>query len=135
MFPGKRTTMVTLEKNDCEFVSADYEEDGYLEYVKKSDTPSFDKEDPPTMISAADSLLNSISTAWSATNFVIADDDEDGGDSCTVETEFIQGQNKFTKNNSVKDVRVKFQDLSKPYLARITNNENYMKFLHLVKGW
>lgn len=119
--------MVTLEKNDIEFVSSDYEEDGYLEYIGKSETPSFDGEEIIT-----ESLLNSITSSWAATNFVIAEDDDEG--SCSVETEFVHKKNLFNKKNTIQDVRVKFQDLSKPYLARITNNENYMKFLHLVKG-
>ncbi|XP_065202043.1 uncharacterized protein LOC135832601 isoform X2 [Planococcus citri] len=120
--------MVTLKKTDIEFVTSDYEEDGYLEYIRKSDTPSFDGEDHDV----SDSLLT-IPSSWAATNFVIAEDDDDEG-SCSVETEFVHRKNLFNKKNTIKDVRVKFQDLSKPYLARITTNENYLKFLHLVKG-
>lgn len=121
--------MVTLEKTDIEFVSSDYEEDGYLEYIRKSDTPSFDGEDH-----IAESLLDTMPSSWAATNFVIAEDDDDDEGSCSVETEFVHKKNIFNKKNTIKDVRVKFQDLSKPYLARITTNENYLKFLHLVKG-
>lgn len=115
--------MMTVDK----VIEAEYEEDGYLEYARRSDTPSFDPEEP-----AAETLFPSLlspSSMWSATNFVIAEDDDD---SYTIETEFVQQNANATSR--VKDVRVKFQDLSKPYLARITNNQNYLKFLHLVKG-
>ncbi len=118
---------MTVEKGDVDVVCPEYEEDEYLEYVRKSDTPSFDLEEP------SDSLFPSLlspSPCWSATNFVIA---EDNDDTYAIETEFVPQRN-LNEKNSIKDVRVKFQDLSKPYLARITNNQNYLKFLHLVKG-
>ncbi|KAL1123203.1 hypothetical protein AAG570_002290 [Ranatra chinensis] len=34
----------------------------------------------------------------------------------------------------VRAVRVRFEDLSKPYLAKITSQKNYTKFLQLVRG-
>lgn len=44
---------------------------------------------------------------------------------CSVETEFRR------KPDSVK---VTFQDLSKPYLPRVSSPTNYRRFLQLVKG-
>lgn len=108
-----------------DYASLEYEEDCYYAFVQKSETPSFDLDDP----------------SWTDENdcmFVIVEEDfEDTtnielDDSCRVEAEFYDkktGRNKF-----IKGVRVKFQDLSKPYLARITSPKNYYRFLQLVRG-
>lgn len=40
----------------------------------------------------------------------------------------------FASGKKKKSVRVIFQDLSKPYLARISSSQNYKKFLEIVKG-
>uniref|UniRef100_A0A8D8T3U7 Uncharacterized protein n=1 Tax=Cacopsylla melanoneura TaxID=428564 RepID=A0A8D8T3U7_9HEMI len=50
-------------------------------------------------------------------------------DPCVVETEFLRGR------KGKPGVRVKFQDLSKPYVPCVTIGEgNYTKFLHIVRG-
>lgn len=120
-----------LLENGC---FGDYEEDGYLEFVRKSETPSFDADEPNGDLLLFPTSLLQPSANWSATNFVIAEDDDEH--SFAIETEFVaqQQQRGQTQRPRIRDVRVKFQDLSKPYLTRIINNQNYLKFLHLVKG-
>ncbi|XP_008484694.1 uncharacterized protein LOC103521361 isoform X2 [Diaphorina citri] len=49
-------------------------------------------------------------------------------DPCIVETEFVRG------NKGRPGVRVKFQDLSKPYVSQVTMDGNYMQYLHIVRG-
>lgn len=128
--PGPRSAMMTVDDDQL----LEYEEDGYLEFVRKSETPSFDADEPNSDLLLFSTSLLSPSANWSATNFVIAEDDDDEH-SFSIETEFVaQHQRGHKQRPRIRDVRVKFQDLSKPYLARITNNQNYLKFLHLVKG-
>lgn len=108
-----------------DYPSLEFEEDSYIAFAVKSETPSFDPEDP-NWVDDDDCM------------FVIVDEDfdepnsSDVEESCRVEAEFFDkrtGRNKF-----IRGVRVKFQDLSKPYLAKITSQKNYYKFLQLVKG-
>lgn len=129
------TEITTMGSKDDEIDDSaqDYEEDNYLEYARKSDTPSFDQEDVVDYLFP--SQLLSPSASWSATNFVISEDDYDDG-SCSIENEFVSHDDTQPRRNQIKDIlRVKFQNLSKSYLARVTNNNrNYLKFLNLVKG-
>lgn len=108
-----------------EFTSLEYEEDCFYALVSKSDTPSFDIDD----------------NEWDDENgsmFVLVDEEEfdppqpDIPEPCTIETEFYE--KKLGKNKFIRAVRVKFQDLSKPYLAKITSQRNYSKFLQIVNG-
>ncbi|XP_014287719.1 tumor protein D54 isoform X2 [Halyomorpha halys] len=117
---------IRLNEDDIEdFTSLEYEEDCFYALVSKSETPSFDIEE----------------SDWDEENgsmFVLVDEEEfdppplDLPEQCTVETEFYS--KKLGKNKFIKAVRVKFQDLSKPYLAKITSQKNYTKFLQLVNG-
>ncbi|CAH1405256.1 unnamed protein product [Nezara viridula] len=117
---------IRLNEDDIEdFTSLEYEEDCFYALVSKSETPSFDIEE----------------SDWDEENgsmFVLVDEEEfdppplDLPEQCTVETEFYN--KKLGKNKFIKAVRVKFQDLSKPYLAKITSQKNYTKFLQLVNG-
>lgn len=71
--------------------------------------------------------------------FVIVEEDFDEPTSIELD-EFTSAD---VKNHNVKvpvknsklirAIRVKFQDLSKPYLARVTNKKNCFRLLHLVK--
>ena len=112
------------EEGSEELTSLEYEEDCYFAFAEKSETPSFDIDD----------------ATWAEEDnciFVLVDEDYgepsvDISENFHVETEFY---NKKTKNNKfIRAVRVRFQDLSKPYLAKITSQKNYTKFLQLVKG-
>lgn len=120
----EKPTIKLNEEDIEEFTSLEYEEDCFYALVAKSETPSFDLDDD-----------------WDEENgsmFVLVDEEEfdnpatDIPDQCTVETEFYN--KKLGKNKFIKAVRVKFQDLSKPYLAKITSQRNYSKFLQLVNG-
>lgn len=103
--------------------SLEYEEDCFYASVSKSETPSFD------VVAEEDDCL-----------FVIVEEEFDEPaslevdlpESCQVEAEFYDL--KTGRNKWVRGVRVKFEDLSKPYLARITTHKNYSRFLHLVRG-
>ncbi|XP_059615419.1 tumor protein D54 isoform X2 [Phlebotomus argentipes] len=52
----------------------------------------------------------------------------------TVEAEFVPASRarriRLLTKRKLRDVKVTFIDFSKPYLARISSNENYKKFLH-----
>lgn len=103
--------------------SLEYEEDCYYAFVAKSETPSFD------VVAEEDECV-----------FVIVEEEFDEPASLEelpldlregrVETQVVdrQGRSKW-----VRGVRVKFEDISKPYLAKITSSNKYSKFLQLVK--
>lgn len=99
--------------------SLEYEEDCYYAFV---DTPSFD------VVSEVDDECV----------FVIVEEEFDEpaslelGDAL-VEAELCDRRTGQSRNKWVRGLRVKFGDLSKPYLARITRNKNCTKFLQLVK--
>lgn len=109
--------------DDPEPASLEYEEDCYYAYVSKTDTPSFDED-----VAEEDCV------------FVIVEEEFDEptslgleeADPRRVEAEVFD--KKSGRNKWVRGVRVKFEDLSKPYLAKITNHKNYSKFLQLVRG-
>ncbi|XP_075236241.1 uncharacterized protein LOC142333169 isoform X2 [Lycorma delicatula] len=107
-----------------ELTSLEYEEDCYYAFVAKSETPSFDLEDP----------------SWSDENdcmFVIVEEDFDEPTSLELDdlsSADVKNHNKPPgKNKFIRAIHVKFQDLSKPYLARVTNGKKYFRLLHLVK--
>lgn len=101
--------------------SLEYEEDCYYAFV---DTPSFD------VVSEVDDEDECV--------FVIVEEEFDEpaslelGDAL-VEAELCDRRTGQSRNKWVRGLRVKFGDLSKPYLARITRNKNCTKFLQLVK--
>ncbi|XP_022194223.1 uncharacterized protein LOC111051938 isoform X3 [Nilaparvata lugens] len=108
-----------------EFQSLEYEEDCFYTLLSKTETPSFDPEDPN----------------WNDDNdclFVIVEEEFDEPSSLDLEDinfTDLQITNVKTSNNKfIRGIRVKFQDLSKPYLARIVNAKKYYRFLHLRKG-
>lgn len=54
-----------------------------------------------------------------------------------IETEFYMDNRRrrlriFKKK--IREVRVTFQDLSKPYLAKVSSHKNYKKFLGITPG-
>lgn len=109
---------------DGEPASLEYEEDCYYAFVAKSETPSFDvvEEDECVFVIVEEEFDEPVSL----------DTDLDLGESCQVEAEFFD--RKTGRNKWVRGVRVRFEDLSKPYLARITSHKNYSRFLQLVRG-
>lgn len=112
--------------------SSDYEEDCYFAFVEKSETPSFDIDDPQWIDDASFEIVDGDVTSSSSIADVSLDPRID--ESCMVETEFYNKRPGNGRRKPVKGVRVKFQDLSKPYIARITNQTNYHRFLQIVKG-
>lgn len=118
-------------ENEREFESLEYEEDVY--YSKLTTTPSFDDIDE-----LGDDVDELVVHCWRDSNGEIDEIVVDDGN-LSVETEFLP-EGSGSRDGSGGDrrkrrsVRVIFQDLSKPYLAKISNSQNYKKFLELVKG-
>ncbi|XP_071858010.1 uncharacterized protein isoform X3 [Bombus fervidus] len=117
-------------ENEHEFESLEYEEDVY--YSNLTATPSFDDIDE-----LSDDADEIVVHCWRDSN---GDIDEIVVDDAnlSVETQFLtpDGEDGATGRGKKKrkSVRVIFQDFSKPYLAKISNSQNYKKFLELVKG-
>lgn len=113
-----------------EFESLEYEEDAY--YSNLTATPSFD--DVNELSDDADEI---VVHCWRDSNGEIDEIVVDDGN-LSVETEFLsedaEGGATGRGRKKRKSVRVIFQDFSKPYLAKISNSQNYKKFLELVKG-
>ena len=120
-----------LSENEHEFESLEYEEDVY--YSNLTATPSFDDIDE-----LSDDVDEIVVHCWRDSN---GDIDEIVVDDAnlSVETQFLtndaeDGATNRDQKKKKKSVRVIFQDFSKPYLAKISNSQNYKKFLELVKG-
>ncbi|XP_076282464.1 uncharacterized protein LOC143209976 isoform X2 [Lasioglossum baleicum] len=113
-----------------ELESLEYEEDAY--YSNLTATPSFD--DVNELSDDADEI---VVHCWRDSNGDIDEIVVDDGN-LSVETEFLsedaEGGATGRGRKKRKSVRVIFQDFSKPYLAKISNSQNYKKFLELVKG-
>jgi len=127
---------------DDEYPSLEYEEDVYYSH-KPAATPSFDPEDiddgysgevdpgAQRLLLADEDLDECLALAASRGLDVDADLGEvaiDVSESYCVETEFA----KAPKGKLF--VRVSFQDLSKPYVSKISCSSNYHRFLQLVRG-
>ncbi|XP_034185953.1 uncharacterized protein LOC117606964 isoform X2 [Osmia lignaria lignaria] len=114
-------------ENEHEFESLEYEEDAY--YSNLTATPSFDDIDE-----LSDDADEIVVHCWRDSN---GDIDEIVVDDAnlSVETQFLTTEDGDSRGKrKKKSVRVIFQDFSKPYLAKISNSQNYKKFLELVKG-
>lgn len=117
----------------AEPASLEYMEDPYFSPPDDDSTPSFDV--------AVDDLenLEHLGLSWPRED-VEADwralpDLADS--SLCIETEFYVDNRRrrlriFRKK--MREVRVTFQDLSKPYLAKVSSHTNYKKFLGLTVG-
>lgn len=115
-------------ENEHEFESLEYEEDAYYSYLAA--TPSFDDIDEN---SDGEEIVVHCWRGSSGDMEDVAVDDAN----LVVESEFLPAEytgRGATGKKKRRSVRVVFQDLSKPYLARISNSHNYKKFLQLVKG-
>lgn len=119
-------------ENERELESLEYEEDVY--YSKLTSTPSFDDIDE-----LGDDVDELVVHCWRDSNGEIDEIVVDDGN-LTTETEHLPGGSGSCDSGANggrrkrRSVRVIFQDLSKPYLAKIVNSQNYKKFLELVKG-
>lgn len=114
-------------ENEREFESLEYEEDVY--YSKLTTTPSFDDIDELDDEEVDELVVH----CWRDSNGEIDEIVVDDGN-LSVETEFLPEEGSRDGRKKKRSIRVIFQDLSKPYLARISNSQNYKKFLELVKG-
>ncbi|XP_050461142.1 tumor protein D52 isoform X2 [Cataglyphis hispanica] len=114
-------------ENEREFESLEYEEDVY--YSKLTTTPSFDDIDEVDDEEVDELVVH----CWRDSNGEIDEIVVDDGN-LSVETEFLPEEGSGDGRKKKRSIRVIFQDLSKPYLARISNSQNYKKFLELVKG-
>ncbi|XP_011634331.1 uncharacterized protein LOC105425311 isoform X1 [Pogonomyrmex barbatus] len=115
-------------ENEREFESLEYEEDAY--YSKLTTTPSFDDIDELD----DDEVDELVVHCWRDSNGEIDEIVVDDGN-LSVESEFLsQEELRDGCKKKKRSIRVIFQDLSKPYLARISNSQNYKKLLELIKG-
>ncbi|XP_011053253.1 PREDICTED: uncharacterized protein LOC105145437 isoform X1 [Acromyrmex echinatior] len=115
-------------ENEREFESLEYEEDAY--YSKLTTTPSFDDIDELGDEEVDELVVH----CWRDSNGEIDEIVVDDGN-LSVETEFLQEElHDGCKKKKKRTIRVIFQDFSKPYLAKISNSQNYKKFLELIKG-
>ncbi|XP_018393277.1 PREDICTED: tumor protein D52 isoform X2 [Cyphomyrmex costatus] len=114
-------------ENEREFESLEYEEDAY--YSKLTTTPSFDDIDE-----LGDEVDELVVHCWRDSNGEIDEIVVDDGN-LSVETEFLREESHDGgKKKKKRTIRVIFQDFSKSYLAKISNSQNYKKFLELIKG-
>lgn len=114
-------------ENEREFESLEYEEDVY--YSKLTTTPSFDDIDELDDEEVDELVVH----CWRDSNGEIDEIVVDDGN-LSIETEFLPEEGSRHGRKKKRSIRVIFQDLSKPYLARISNSQNYKRFLELVKG-
>lgn len=114
-------------ENEREFESLEYEEDAF--YSKLTTTPSFDDIDELGDEEVDELVVH----CWRDSNGEIDEIVVDDGN-LSIETEFLQGELHDGRKKKKRSIRVIFQDFSKPYLARISNSQNYKKFLELIKG-
>ncbi|XP_025262588.1 tumor protein D52 isoform X2 [Camponotus floridanus] len=115
-------------ENEREFESLEYEEDVY--YSKLTTTPSFDDIDELDDEDVDELVVH----CWRDSNGEIDEIVVDDGN-LSVETQFLPEEGPDDgRRKKKRSIRVIFQDLSKPYLARISSSQNYKRFLELVKG-
>lgn len=117
-------------ENEREFESLEYEEDVY--YSKLTTTPSFDDIDELDDEEVDEVVVH----CWRDSNGEIDEIVVDDGNLSNPEMELPPeaGSHDGRAKKKRRSIRVIFQDLSKPYLARISNSQNYKRFLELVKG-
>jgi hypothetical protein len=117
----KRTYVPDLKDEDIEedHESLEYEEDCYYSYVAESGVSNFDHCWPED-----ENLVGNLPVSG------LDDSLASEVDPFCVEAEFYS--KAASKEN--RSVRVTFQDLSKPYLAKVSSPRNYRRFLQLVKG-
>ncbi|XP_067009094.1 tumor protein D52 isoform X1 [Anabrus simplex] len=104
--------------------SLEYEEDCYYSYIVDSEAMGLDNNWADEIYYSIDSETGGSLPLGLVDTLSVVDD------SCSVETEFYSK----SPNKKTKSVRVTFQDISKPYLARVTSPRNYRRFLQLVKA-
>lgn len=116
--------------------SLEYMEDPYFVAPDDDSTPSFDvavdELEELDQLAAAEgwSRVDPEDTEWRSLPDLVES-------ALCIETEFYVDNRRrrlriFRKK--MREVRVTFQDLSKPYLAKVSSHANYKKFLGLTAG-
>lgn len=112
--------------------SLEYMEDPYFLPPDDDSTPSFDVA--VDELEDMDDLVNwpqdELEVDWKALPDIVES-------ALCIETEFYMDNRRrrlriFKKK--MREVRVTFQDLSKPYLAKVSSHTNYKKFLGITPG-
>ncbi|CAG9581527.1 unnamed protein product [Danaus chrysippus] len=116
----------------CEPTSLEYMEDPYFVPPDDQSTPSFD-----VAVDELDDLSDTVTWPHDDTETDWRTLPDLAESALCIETEFYMDNRRrrlriFKKK--IREVRVTFQDLSKPYLAKVSSHKNYKKFLGITPG-
>lgn len=117
-------------RSGTEPASLEYMEDPYFVPPDDDSTPSFD-----VAVDELDELADL--AAWRLRENDVDSLPDLADSALCIETEFYVDNRRrrlriFKKK--MREVRVTFQDLSKPYLAKVSSHTNYKKFLGITPG-
>lgn len=126
--------------DESESPSLDYIEDPYFNPQASTTTPSLDDLDDTDSLDDYDLLENELDIFDlrqldfdEVTSHYLHDDDE----SINVEAEFFNVKRAnaiiraFFRNKLKKQVRVRYSDLTKPYLAKLPKDNSFRKYLDI----
>ncbi|XP_046965928.1 tumor protein D53 homolog isoform X3 [Vanessa cardui] len=124
--------MANHAQTSVEPASLEYMEDPYFLPPDDASTPSFD-----VAVDELDELENLVSWPQDDTESDWRTLPDLVESALCIETEFYMDNRRrrlriFRKK--MREVRVTFQDLSKPYLAKVSSHTNYKKFLGITPG-
>ncbi|XP_050362737.1 tumor protein D53 homolog isoform X2 [Nymphalis io] len=124
--------MANHAQTSVEPASLEYMEDPYFLPPDDASTPSFD-----VAVDELDELENLVSWPQDDTEADWRTLPDLVESALCIETEFYMDNRRrrlriFRKK--MREVRVTFQDLSKPYLAKVSSHTNYKKFLGITPG-
>ncbi|XP_013134969.1 PREDICTED: uncharacterized protein LOC106100596 isoform X2 [Papilio polytes] len=125
--------MANTRDGSAEPASLEYMEDPYFVPPDDDSTPSFDVA--VDELDELEELANWPRDAEAEADWRALPDLADSA--LCIETEFYMDNRRrrlriFRKK--IREVRVTFQDLSKPYLAKVSSHTNYKKFLGITPG-
>ncbi|KAH8297208.1 hypothetical protein KR044_006700 [Drosophila immigrans] len=140
-------------ESEPEPVSLEFIEDSYLPRIDDiTTTPSLDELELDLELSPVDDVETELYLRTLTLDDIFYDVDSDYANTLelqAVETEFIASKLsnqspsmsmakrfrlKFFTKRTMRDVKVTFIDFSKPYLAKISNRDNYKRFLTIGHG-
>lgn len=124
--------MASQERTGDEPASLEYMEDPYFVPPDDDSTPSFD-----VAVDELDDVEDITTWPQDDTESDWKTLPELAESALCIETEFFMDNRRrrlriFKKK--IRDVRVTFQDLSKPYLAKVSSHTNYKRFLGITPG-
>lgn len=125
--------MACTRESSAEPASLEYMEDPYFVPPDDDSTPSFDVA--VDELDELEELSNWPRDADAEADWRALPDLAESA--LCIETEFYMDNRRrrlriFKKK--IREVRVTFQDLSKPYLAKVSSHTNYKKFLGITPG-